>query len=264
MILRVYLYGMKHLSLISCSVLVFLFSCGEPQTEEKDPAEENVEQSKTENKFEDRVRREVEAKLGIPATENYHIEIKKGHLNADEHEDAVISVNRHQLAEEEASKDKTRKELGYMGNYNYFIYYDGKIDRVSIPMPIASSGKTPLKISFDNVQSEIYQDLIVEYRIRNSAFRNYYLIENGSLVLVFQWKLFDMVGTDNYEANYITYGTGSRSLAKDILIYKGKIKNYSTKIPNIYTYDPEIEKNGEELYRFFYDPGTMKYMTKKQ
>lgn len=255
------------MKIVFLSLILILLSCtGNP--EEKDVFDRPVKKEKDEGdvKFEQRAKREIEARLSIPATEKYKLEIKKAHLNADEKEDAIITVNRLDLAEKDAAKDKggARSELGYMGNYNYFFYYDGKLDRISIPMLIGSSAKTPLKVSFANIQSEIYQDLLIEYRIRNSAFRNYYLIENGSLVLVFQWKLFDMVGMEAYEANYIEYAPGSLSLAKDILIYKGKIKNYSTKIPDVYRYDPEIEKDGPLLYRFFYDPGTMKYMTKKQ
>ncbi|MCE3295116.1 MAG: hypothetical protein K0R65_830 [Crocinitomicaceae bacterium] len=253
--------------LVFSLLTLFLSSCVDPATD-KDVFNQPVvkKKDKGEVSFEERMRREVEAKLSIPATEKYKFEIKKGYLNADEKEDAVITVNRLELAKYEAEKEKggNRKELGYMGNYNFFFYYDGKIDKLSIPMPIGSSAKSPLKVSFENVQSEVYQDLIIEYRIRNSAFRNYYVIENGSLALVFQWKLFDMAGTDQYEANYIEYAQGSRSLAKDIIIYKGKIKNYSPKIPDVYQYNPEIEKDGPQLYRFFYDPASMKYMTQKQ
>ncbi|MGV3631527.1 MAG: hypothetical protein ACO1O6_09975 [Bacteroidota bacterium] len=254
------------MKIVLLSLILILLSCtGKP--EEKNVFGQETKPKETSDlKFEERIKREVEAKLSIPATETYQLEIKKAHLNADEKEDAVITVNRMELAQKEAADDKTgnRARLGYMGNYNYFFYYDGKIDKISIPMSIGSSGKAPLKASFDNIQSDIYQDLIIEYRIRNSAFRNYYVIENGSLALVFQWKLFDMVGDENYEANYIQYEPGSMSLAKDIIIYKGKIKNYSPKIPDVYSYSPEIEKNGPMLYRFFYDPASMKYMTKKQ
>lgn len=254
------------MKIVLLSLILILLACTAKPEEKNVFGQETKQKETADLKFEERVKREVEAKLNIPATEKYKLEVKKAHLNADEKEDAIITVNRLELAEKEAAEDKTgnRTKLGYMGNYNSFFYYDGKLDKISVPTAIGSSGKTPLKVSFDNIQSEIYQDLIVEYRIRNSAFRNYYLIENGTLVLVFQWKLFDMVGDETYEANYIVYEPGSLSLAKDILIYKGKIKNYSTKIPDIYRYDPEIQKGGPLIYRFFYDPGTMKYMTKKQ
>jgi hypothetical protein len=80
---------------------------------------------------------------------------------------------------------------------------------------------------------------------------------------MFQWKLFDNVGTAYPEANFITYDKGSMSLFKDILIYTGKIKNYSPDIADVYTYNPEIEKAGGLQYRFFYDPRSLKYMTRE-
>lgn len=250
--------------LLFCSLLLLLFSCSSNEVE-KDVFDNPIIKDKKNMTFEERVKREIEAKLNIPVTEKYALEIKKTHLNRDEKEDAIISVNRLNFAINEASKKDSpakRAELGYMGNYNHFFYYDGKLDKISIPMTIASSSKSPLKINFNNIQSDIYQDVSIDYKIRNSAFRNYYLIESGSLILVFQWKLYDQVGLDSYEANYIDFSEGSISLVKDILIYKGKIKNYSKSIENVYTYDPTIEKDGDLLYRFFYDPKTAKYMTK--
>lgn len=245
-------------------LLILLFSC-KSKTDEKDVFNNLIIEGKENMSFEERMKREIEAKLSIPVTEKYKIEIFKAHLNRDEKEDAIITVNRLNFAMDEASKEDSpakRAELGYMGNYNHFFFYDGKLDKVSIPMTVASSAKSPLKVVFNNVQSDIYQDVSIEYRIRNSAFRNYYLIESGSLLLVFQWKLYDQVGLDNYEANFLEYQEGSISLAKDILVYKGKIKNYSKNIGDVYKYNPEIEKNGDLLYRFFYDPKTAKYMTK--
>lgn len=246
-------------------ITLFLISCG-GNVQEKDKIDSDKNDSKSEMNFDERAKREIEAKLSIPSTEKYNIQIHKEYLNSDDLKDAIILVNRLEFAKEEAKKETNSKraEFGYMGNYNYFFYYDGKLDKISIPMIIASSAKAPLSVKFENVQSEIYKDVLIEYRIRNSAFRNYYLIENGTMQLVFQWKLFDLVGNENYEANYLEYQNGSLSLAKDIIIYKGKIKNYSTKIGDVYTYNPTIEKDGGELYRFFFDPKTYKYMTKNR
>lgn len=256
---------MKIIRLIFISLILVACSTQNNKENKENTKKDSSEKTATISNFETRIKREIEAKLNIPATEKYALAINKAHLNGDEKEDAIVTINRLEFALNEAAKTNTAKraELGFMGNYNYFFYYDGALDRVSIPMPIASSAKAPLKVYFENIQSEIYKDAIIEYRIRNSAFRNYYLIENGSLGLVFQWKLFDQIGTDNYEANFISYQPGTITLAKDIIISKGKISNYSKNISNVYTYNPTIEKNGEELYRFFYDNRTGKYMTKK-
>ncbi|MES2587476.1 MAG: hypothetical protein V4622_00765 [Bacteroidota bacterium] len=245
-------------------ILLSLFSCSSNE-ERKDVFGKTIENKSVENSFAKRAKREIETKLEIPVTEKYEIKIHFAYLNADEKKDAIITINRLEFAMDEAAKAPNtvkRAELGYMGNYNFFFFYDGKIDKISVPMTVASSAKTPLKVKFNNIQSEIYQDVSIDYRIKNSSFRNYYMYENASLNLVFQWKLFDQIGLESYEANYIEYQSGTLSLAKDILIYKGKIKNYPKNIENVYKYNPVIEKTDLELYRFFYDPRTMKYMTK--
>lgn len=248
--------------IICTSALLFSCNGSTPKEEDTPP----LHKEKLEVAFEERVKNEIAAKLSIPGNEKYELKIYKEHLNGDDKEDAIITVNRLNYAMDVAAKDKTAKraEFGYMGPYNYFFFYDGKLDRISVPLTISSSAKGSLGVKFENIQSQMYKDVMIEYRIRNSCFRNYYLIENGSLLLVFQWKVFDMVGTDNYEANYFSYQPGTLSLAKDIVISKGKIKNYSKNISDVYAYNPEIEKEGDELYRFFYDPREMAYMTKKQ
>jgi hypothetical protein len=81
-------------------------------------------------------------------------------------------------------------------------------------------------------------------------------------VQVFQWKLYDYLGEKNVEANYIEYSNGSVGLAKDILIYKGKLKN-GKNVKDIYHFSPEIEKDGELTHRFFYLDKEGKYFTKK-
>ncbi len=247
------------------SLTLAFVSCNTAPEEKKDVFNQTIIENKDKLKFEERLKREIEVKLDIPKTEKYTLEIHKGHLNSDEKEDAIITVNRLEFAIQKSKKNKNSQSdnYGYLGNYNYFFYYDGKMDRVSVPMSIGSSAKAPLKVSLENIQSEIYKDVTIEYRIRNSAFKNFYSIEANSLMLVFQWKLYDMVGTDTYEANYLEYQAGTVTLAKDILVYKGKIKNYSKAIPDVYNYNPIIEKDGEELHRFFYMPQEYKYMTKK-
>ncbi len=246
---------------------LFLSSCSEQKEEEK-VTDEFFKKKEKEVvlPFEQQVVCEVEGRLSIPRNEKYTYAVHKAFLNPDNEEDAIITVNRYNFALEEASRSANpakNAEMGYIGNYNYFIYYDGKLKKFSNPIKVPSSPKAPLKVIFENIQSEVYKDISIEYRIRNSAFRNYYLIANGNIQIMFQWKLFDNVGTAYPEANFITYNKGSMSLFKDILIYTGKIKNYSPAIPDVYTYNPEIEKAGGLVYRFFYDPRSLKYMTRK-
>lgn len=252
--------------LVFLIILLLFFSCKNENTKKDFFSIKPPPEKENKSTFNKRIKREVETKLNIPATEKYTLKIQFAHLNSDEKKDAVIAVNRLEFAEQEALNSENsfkRKELGYMGNYNCFFFYEGKSDKISIPLFIASSAKSPLKINIGGIQSTKHNNISVDYRIRNSAFRNYYFIENNSINLVFQWKLFDQIGFDIYEANYIEYEKGSISPAKNILIYKGKIKNYSTKIVDWYSYQPIIEKQKELLYRFFYDPKTMKYVTLK-
>lgn len=237
-------------------------SCNETNTEKID---ETVEDEVIETlSLDERAKREAMLKLQIPPTENFSIKKHTAHLNGDDQEDAIFTINRLEFALERASKSKNQvklAEMGYVGNYNYFIFYDGKLDRFSVPILVPSSPKTELQISFENVLTDAYQDVIVEYRIRNSAYRNYYQILDGSLAEVFQWKVFDYLGTTSPESFAFKYEPGSYSLSKDIVIYTGKIKNYPTEIPDTYAYFPEIESTDKEVIRFFFDSRKQKYST---
>lgn len=247
--------------------LITLFSC-QQAVENNENTEQEVAVEKNDpthfKNFEERVKYVVMEKLAIPSNEKFSFEIKREQLNADEKEDAIILINRLEFAINEAAKTENpskRAELGYMGSFNHFIYYDGAKDEFSFPVVVPSSAKAPLKVYFEHLQSENYKDIIIEYRIRNSAFRNYYALNNLDLQLVFQWKTFDRIGESMYEANYFTYEEGTFCLVKDIVIYKGKIKDYSTSIPDIYNYNKEIIKTNQLEYRFMFDPNKGKYVT---
>lgn len=246
-------------------IIVFLIqSCSE--TNEKEVIVFKEKKDFTKLPFAQRVKREAESKLSIPATEDYTLQVYKAHLNSDNFKDAIITVNRYKYALDEAAKAQNPAqiaELGYTGNYNFFFFYDGKTKLISEPIAVPSSPKAPLKVKFEHVQSEVFKDATFEYRIRNSAFKNFYSLNSQQIQLIFQWKLFDNVGTATPEANYLEYSDGTMSMYKDILIYKGAIRNYTPTIQDIYTYDPVIDKQGGMLYRFFYDPRTGKYMTKQ-
>lgn len=247
--------------------LFILFSCQETiqkSENKKQPVVLKKNSSIHFKNFEERVRHVIMEKLAIPSNEKFSFEINREHLNNDEKKDAIILVNRLEFAVNEAAKTQNpskRAELGYMGSFNHFIYYDGAKDEFSFPVVVPSSAKAPLKVYFDHIQSENYKDIIIEYRIRNAAFRNYYALNNLELKLVFQWKTYDLIGENPYEANYFTYEEGTFCLVKDIVIYKGIIKNYSTKIEDIYLFNKEIIKTNQLEYRFMFDPNKGKYVT---
>jgi hypothetical protein len=240
-----------------------LNSCKNEETIEKDPIEK-PEQETFEN-FEDQVLHEITAKLQIPSTEKFSHKIYWENLNPDSEKDAIITVNRLDYAREKAAATPNPSklaEMGYIGNYNFFFFYDGKKKRFSVPIPVPSSALNELKISFKNIQSaSLFKDLIIEYRIQNAAFHNYYMLEGDMMNQVFQWKVFDNLGTNKSEANFFELGEGKISLTKDILIYTGKVKNLPATIEDVYSFQPEIEKTNNLVYRFFYDPATRKYTT---
>ena len=249
-------YLILFLILISCNAAV-----------KKEKVEEKQVKNKEKKEFsnlEEKLLFDIKSSLSIPETEKFGHALYKEHLNDDGVEDAIVTVNRLEFAMEEASKATNpakRAELGYLGAYNYFFYYDGKSKQISVPIVLSSSAKAPLEVFFESIQSEDYKDLIVQYKIRNGAFRNYYLLTKDQLDIVFQWQVYDQLGEHNYTASHFSYGEGTFCLVKDIIIHVGKIKNYNTAVSDVYSYRPTIEKTNELSYRFFFDPAKSKYVT---
>jgi hypothetical protein len=209
-------------------------------------------------------KRFVESKLEIIPSEKYKLEIFKNQLDGDNHEDAVVSVNRYNFAVEKAAQSKNPgkvAEIGYMGPYNYLFYYDGATGTMSGPMEIPSTPISPLKITFEKVMSEAYSDVVVSYRIRNSCYKSIYTIQNQKPRLVFSWNVFDGFGTPEAKAVHFVYETTAVSLPKDIRIMKAKIVSSNEK-QDFNVDEPKLEKLNEEEYRFFYNPKEGKYAIK--
>jgi hypothetical protein len=240
-----------------------MYSCGENRETDSTKKEE-VAVTKNED-LETRAKRHAEVRLGIAPTEKYQLAIHKEYLDGDNKTDAVILVNRLDFAKNEAAKSKNpvkQAELGFMGNYNYLFYYDGGLDKISPEIPIPSSPIAPLKVQFENISSENYKDIIIDYRVLNACFRNFYPVIEHTPRLVFQWKVFDGLNKPQKEAYCIQYDSGTLGIQKDILILKGRMKDPG-KVDDIYHFDPEITPTSELLYRFFYYPKEGKYITKK-
>jgi hypothetical protein len=241
--------------------ILFLSACGEtPGT--TTPEGENPAVPKNET-FEQRAKREIEAKLSIPATEKYTIRVYRAYIDADTVKDAVITVNRMEFAMDEAIKrGKTAKaaEMGYLGNYNYFFYFDGSIDMISEAVPVPSSPGRELDVTFESITSPTKKDFIIDYRIRNSGWRSYYTATgDGTLSLMFQWKWFDHLGEEKPEALNHVFEGSPEGIMQDITIYESAIDNYSKDIKDVYKYEPAITKKTALMYRFFYDPKVQKY-----
>lgn len=243
--------------------LLSLFTFFACETKTEDTTEVDIE--KVENlSFDQRKERHITGSLSMDATEIYTTEIFKEKINDDEFEDAIITVNRLDYAKKNTANLKNAKqiaEMGYMGNYNYFIYYDGKLDKFSVPVPVPSSPINKLKVKFENLSSEKYKDLSIEYRILNASFRNYYTIYGDVLQEIFQVKIFDHLDESKPEAYFIEYDKGSICDVKNIMVYDGKISNYPSKIEDVYQFEPEIVKVNKLSKRWFFNPKVMKYMS---
>ncbi len=242
-----------------------LASCNSDNKAEKsvsDEPENNVELTS----LEDRVKRHIESSLTIPATENYTFKIYKENLDGDKKEDAIISVNRLEFAMNEAAKSKNpvkQAEIGFMGNHNYIFYYDGALDQLSPHIPIPSSPNAALQIQFENISSPSYKDVLIDFRIVNGCFRDFFTIINHAPQRIFQWKVFDGINKSKTEAYGFKYEQGKLSDSKDILVMKAKFKQ-NQKENNVYAYQPKIEESKDILYRFFFYPKEGKYITMKE
>lgn len=211
-------------------------------------------------------KRHVQAQLRIPADEKYELKIYKEHLNDDEKEDAIITVNRLDFAIKQASisaNPAKRAQIGFMGNYNFFFYYDGMKDLISPPIVIASSPLAPLKVHFENISSEKYKDILIDFRIRNSSFKDLFTLINQIPRRIFEFKNFDGMGTSSPECYFFNYTKGSFSAFKDIQVMKATLGSLPSRV-DLNTFEPEIRSSNELLYTFFYVPQEGKYMTKKR
>ena len=240
-----------------------IFSCSENKSTDNELTEKENNKKQT---LEEIIDRHVQSQLSIPSTEKYTLHIYKEHLDGDDKIDAIITVNRLNFAYEEANKSgkyEIRKELGFTGHYNYIFYFDGGLDLISPPIAIPSSPLLPLKVSFENVSSSDFQDIIVDFRIRNASYRDYYFVKNHTPARVFQWKNFDGLGTSDAIAFTFSYQPGKVNAAKNIVIHKAKIGA----IPegaDLNTFVPEITKTNNLERMFFYLPSQGKYLTESK
>jgi hypothetical protein len=214
----------------------------------------------------ERAKRHVESILKIPATENYTMKIYRAQLDGDDKEDAIITVNRLEFAMEEASKQGNlakRAELGFMGNYNYFFFFDGGLNKISPEIFIPSTPGKELSVTFENISSEAYKDVIIDFRVRNASYKDFYTINNHTPRRIFQWKHFDGLGSPKSEAYGFKYAEGSVGIQKDILIMKAELVQPEGEHDPM-TFVPEVKESKEVLYTFFYNPQMAKYVTRRK
>lgn len=245
--------------------LILLFACGE-EVKKTAPEGEIIEVDPDQFlPIEKRAKKHVMKVLGIPANENFSYKIHKKELNGDGKEDAIITVNRLEFAMDHAAKSSNAAklaELGFMGNYNFFFYFDGSSRKISQAINVPSTPQRELDIQFEHITSANYYDIIVFLRVRNSCFADFYTIEGESMSSFFYWKVFDGIGTEKQEAYHFSYGEGKLTSRKNINISKGTLKLPKGDF-DPYTVDPTIESSGELLHSFFFLPAQGKYVTMK-
>ncbi len=240
------------------TIILLLISCTENKKKDLKPKVKPLEEIAMQH---------VKSKLGISNSEKFSMKIYKEHLDGDDKIDAIITVNRLELAyEKAANSNKTAKfaEIGFVGNFNYIFFYDGGLNQISPSSVIPSSAFGELKIDFKNITSAAYKDVLIDFKLLNSSFKDYFTIINHSPVEIFQWENYRNIGKDSTSALYFEYDEGTVGLARDILIYEGKIDNLS-ELKDIYKFNAKISKleKGKLLHRFMYFENEGKYYTKK-
>ncbi len=251
--------------------VIFVFGCG--QAVESDPTEKVEKDVESGDPYEglsmkEAVELHIRRELSIAANDPIEYKIYLEKCDGDDSLDAVIAVNLFDKAVDEAIKSgKVAKhaETGYMGKYNYIIYRDGMTGTFTPAIPVPSSAKGKLAVSFEHILSEGQQEILVDYRIRNACYRNIFTVTNGRPLQIHQVKLFDGIGDRNMEVYAIEYEKGKISNAKDVVLYKGTATNPSFKSPDeVYSFLPKITKTNVEHERWFFNPTDMKYYMMKK
>jgi len=142
--------------------------------------------------------RHVEADLKIPGNEEYSMKLYSDFLNEDDSVDHIITVNRYNKAMDDAvASDKLAKfaEIGYTSRNNHFYFMDGRTKKISSVNSIASSPYAELDVSFEHITTGQYKDIIIDYHIMDSYFRNFYTIVQNVPDEILRGELFIGLGT---------------------------------------------------------------------
>ncbi len=252
---------MKATSLILFAL--FVISCSN-DNQPTDPIVEdqtNIKEYPVEGDLKQKANRHVTTTLSIPSSEKFTLEVFEAHLDDDGVIDAIVTVNRKNKAIDDAADSPNTPqivEMGYMGNYNLLFHYDGAKNTFSKPVPIGSSAMVPLKVTFANIQSEFFKDAIVEYRIRDGAYHNYFFVQNGTIQLVLQHPVYSGFADPEGKYYVANFEAKTSSNVKDIVVFKGE---YTGPIPEdkLAIFSPNISMLKEEAFRFVYLPQKRKY-----
>lgn len=203
--------------------------------------------------------------LYLSNDEEYTYEIYEAQLNNDTLKDAIITINRLNLAKTKAKqsgKPHKAEALGYMGPFNAFFFYNGLTDQISAPIVIPSSPLLPLRVSFKNITSIDFKNILIDYRIRNSSHKRVYFLMSERPELVFDWMNFDGLGTPKQEAYDFTF-YASKNSVKNIRITESKISAVPKNV-DLFTYEPQLIPTKKIVKEFFYIDKKGKYFTLKE
>lgn len=253
-------------------ILTLLVLVGCTQDEEPESPNDFKDETDLSDPFEglskkDALELHIRRQLSISADESIDYQIYQEDCDGDDSLDAVITVNLLDRAIDEAIKSgKVAKKaaIGFMGNFNYIIYRDGLTGEMSSAQAIASSPKAKLKITFEHIRSENQMDILVDYRILNAGYRNFFTVTNRHPLRINQVKLFDGIGTKDAVVYALEYETGLISASKDIVAYEGTFDNPTFAAPDdVYLFEPKITKTNVVREHWFFNPQDMKYYLKK-
>lgn len=253
---------MKHLFFILISIS--FISC-ESTKDNEDPLKTNKPEEVSVGTLEEQLTRQICSKLKISAIEEYDLKIYKEELNRDDSTDWIITVNLNDRAINEAIENgKTAKmaEIGFLGNYNYFFFVDGKTKELSKEIVVPSSAKAELIIEFENITSQIHKDFVVDYKIRNSRRRRFYSINNNSPLQVCENVIFYNLGlegkeTESYVIEYVNHESNA---SNDIVVYEGSLEQVKLEAPeDVYAIVPEIKSTGKIDRVWHYSTQQRKY-----
>jgi len=248
-------------------VIVFVASCGDIADEKSNEQEYNY--GDTIEFDEDVITKTILSRIKA-TTDEVDVVIKRAHLNEDEFLDAYISINLARRAKkdmEKASNPASFDNLGYLGNYNYLVVWDGETKKLGDPYQVVSNGLEELKMKEQNLLDPGYKTLSAKYRVRNSVFEIFFSYMNGNIVPVFSYKIADLIGTNEPEAFYKEIVENTQQLQKDIIIYEARIFGYSVETANAnrnyYPID-SLEPKSTPINRFFFDKKSGKYATENE
>lgn len=248
------------------SLLLVLFVGCTPSKNQLETNQGNQKsQEKIQTSLEDKIRNKIEASLSIQGNEKYTIETYSAHCNADTIEDKIITINLLDRAKEKAislNKTNVAAQTGYMGNYNYILFVNGVDSTLSEPKPIPSSAMASLKISFENIQSDLYKSIVVDAKVTDGGYRYFYFLVGIQPKQVLYVPIYEDLGKSTVKGFTTSYEKGSYSLAKDIVVYDGTITPVTFEHSDeMYEFYPVISPTKTINRRWFLNNQQLKYFT---